>query len=190
MTKRMGLCMIAMAVVGLSLTGCMPKMTLEDLKAWEPERPPELDKLNMLAGEWESTGEARIPGIEEVQKGTSKSSATWECDKYYLVERTEHGMEDLDKMKSIGVWTYDPKSKKYLLWWFESTGETGSGTATYCESTKTWKVKAKGRSPWGNSFTEGTMSMVKDDTMEWTFRVRYGSIFAEPWEFKGTSKRK
>jgi len=190
MTMRRSVGTFALGVAAVALTGCMPKMTMEDLKNTKVELPPELDKLAAFAGKWESTGEVKIGWLDEVLKTTSTSTASWECDGALLVERGEFEMQELGKMSMIAISTYDPKSKKYRSWMFDSFGSCTTGTATYDEPTRTWKMKGKGRGAWGNTFSRGTVTMLDDDTAEWTFTERYGSIFAKPWEFKGTSRRK
>ena len=55
---------------GLLLPGCMPKMTMEDMKQMMPKRPVELDLLNPFVGTWESTGEMKFTGLDEVIQAT------------------------------------------------------------------------------------------------------------------------
>ena len=93
-------------------------------------------------------------------------------------------------MQGIGIWMYDTKSKKYRNWWFSSLGEAGTSTATYDDSTKTWKFNGKSRSGWGTSITRGTATMLDGDTMEWTWTVRCRLGLFKILEMKGTSRRK
>ncbi len=188
MMKRVGTIALAMAVV--AMVGCMPKMTIEEMKAMAPQRPAELDKLEMLIGTWEGTGEATMCVLDEPLKTTSKGTAEWGCDGWCVIERGVFEMGELGSMEGIGIWAYDVKSKKYLSFWMDSMGMTGVGTATYCDKTKTWKMKSKGRSPWGKSFMRGTMSFPDPDTAEWTMTEWDGSQLFKTMELKGTSHRK
>lgn len=190
MTKRNCLSATILAVsIGL-LAGCMPKYTIEELKKMMPERPVELDKLEMFIGDWEFTSEMKMAVLDEVLKGKGTSTTEWTLDKRYIVEHAEYDMGELGKMKGAGLWTYDPKAKKYRTWWFDSHGETGHGTATYCEETKTWKFKARGRSPWGKTIGKGTATFVDDNTVEWTWTQWDGSGLFKTMEMTGTNKRK
>src|SRR3990172_10902653 len=82
------------AVVGLS--GCMREMTMEDFKAMKPQRPAELDRLNMLVGNWSGTGQAEFMGMKEPVQVTGKSNAQWQADGWYLVEQAEYKMGDME----------------------------------------------------------------------------------------------
>jgi hypothetical protein len=190
MTKRIGLCMIVMAVVGLSLTGCMPKMTIEEMKAMMPERPVELDKLNMFAGTWEGTGEATMAGLDQVLKTGGMSKVEWGCDGWCMVEHGKYEMEEFGTMEGIGLWSYDPKAKKYRNFWVDSMGAAGTGESVYCEKTKTWKMKAKSHSSWGTSISRGTMTFPDPNTMEWTWTEYDALGLSKMMEMTGTSKKK
>ena len=39
-------------LVTLTSFGCMPKMSVQDIKNMQPTRPPELDRLDALLGDW------------------------------------------------------------------------------------------------------------------------------------------
>ncbi|MFQ5589764.1 MAG: DUF1579 family protein [Phycisphaerae bacterium] len=173
-----------------ALTGCMPKYTIEQLKEMMPERPIELDKLAMFLGEWEGTSETTLCVLDEPLSGTGSRTMEWTLDKRYLVEHGDYDMGELGKMKGVGLWTYDPKAKKYRIWWFDSQGGTARGTATFCDETKTWKMKVKGRNPWGKSKGKGTVTFVDDDTIEWEWSEWDGSGLFKTAETTGTSKRK
>lgn len=53
MTTRNKLRTATLALACATLTGCMPKMTVEEMKAAMPQRPAELDHLNAFVGQWE-----------------------------------------------------------------------------------------------------------------------------------------
>jgi len=147
----------------------MPKMSLEKIKQSRPERPAALDKLNMLQGEWENAGEFKMMGVDEILKTKGTSQLTWESDGWYLVEHSEFEMGEMGKMKGIGIWTWDPKHEKYLTWWFSDWGDHLSGMVTYNELTHTWTTKARGTGMMGSTVGRGTIKIVDDDTMSWTW---------------------
>lgn len=182
-----------MGLVGMAVVGCAPKMTVEKMKEMKPQRPAELDKLNMLAGKWEASGEAKMMGLDKPLTAKGTSQMAWDCDNWYLVEHSDYEMSELGKMKAIGIWTYDPKAKKYRIWWFDSMGATGRGTATFDEETKTWQMKAKGQSPYGKTAGRGTTKMLDNNTIEWSWEEwpawdLFGMM--KVFDMKGTSKRK
>ena len=193
MTNRTRFLVVPIILAVPALPGCMPTMTIEEMKAMRPERPVELDELAFLEGRWEHTGEAKMAGLDRTLKSSGSSSNSWDNDRWCLLERVDFEMEELGKMKGLNIWTYDTKRRKYRTSWFDSYGATAQGTATYDESSKTWKLKAKGSSDWGTSIARGTMTIVDDNTIDWTWTewmgwdcLRLCPIF----EFKGTSRRK
>ena len=178
------------AVAGLMVTGCMPEMTIEQMKEMRPERPPELDRLNMFAGKWTSTGEAEMAGLDEVHTWTGSSESTWGCDGWCLVEHSTGEMGELGNMAGMGVWTWDAKSKKYRSTWADNWGSTGQGVGKYDEETRTWTIKAKSRGAMGKSIGKGTVTFVDDDTMEWSWTERAGLFgMFKVMEAKGTGER-
>lgn len=173
------------------LTGCMKELTMEDMKAMRPERPVELDRLNMFAGTWSGTGTANIIGMKEPVQISGTSKTSWQADNWYLVEDAEYRMGDMEPMKAIGIWSWDARKRKYRSWFFDSMGGQGVGTARYNEKTQMWSMRAKGSGPMGSTRGKGTWSAT-GDTMTWTW-VEY------PWwdyfglikimEMEGSSKR-
>ena len=190
MTKRTRLFFVLVILATPALPGCMPKMTIEQMKAMMPERPAELDKLNRFVGEWESTGEAEFGGLDRVLKNTGTSHIVWGNDGWCLVEHAEFEMEEFGTMKAIGVWSYDPKSKKYRTSWFDTLGSIGQGTITCDESANTWTMKAKSRGAMGTTTGRGTIMFIDKDTMEWSFTERAFFGLFKVGEYTGTSRRK
>jgi len=52
------------AGVTLGVTGCMPKMTIEQMKQQMPQRPAELDRLDAFVGKWQGEGEAKFAFLD------------------------------------------------------------------------------------------------------------------------------
>ncbi len=169
MNRRLVSSTLLVSLAGVLLTGCMPKMTIEDMKNLKPQRPPELDKLNAFVGRWSGTSQMEMAGIDEVITGSATSEVKWDGDGWFLVDKYQASMGDAGEMNAIGVWTYDPQSKKYRTFWADNTGGTGAGTIRHDEKTGTWKFNAKSRGgPMGRTVGKGPMKFVDDKTMEWT----------------------
>ena len=184
---------ILAGLVTLTAVGCMPELTIEMMKEMQPQRPAELDKLNAWVGEWVSTSEIKIMGLDEVLKGTGKSIIEWDNDRWCMVEHAEYTMGELGSMHALGVWTWDSSSKKFRTFWTGSMGDWGTGTVTSCTCCgKHWSMKARGKSPWGTTIGRGTVKFVDNDTMEWTW-TEWASLdllrLFPMTEMTGTSKR-
>jgi len=173
------------------LVGCQQKpVDLAEMMK-PPPRPPELDRLNLLVGRWENTFEMKMAGSEKPSTGKGTSTASWEADKWLLVERFDVTMEG-DKVSGLGLWTWDPRAKAYRVSWYDSAGNTTSGKATYDDKNRTWQWRAKGYiAKTGQTTTsEGTMRFVDDNTMEWSGTDWDSWRLRKLMEGKGTSRRK
>ena len=180
---------ISTMALGVMLTGCMPKMTLEEMKEMMPQRPVELDKLKQFEGTWESTNVMTFSMLDEPLTGTGTSTMTWENDGWNLLERGTYTSE-MGTMHGMGVWSWDAKAKKYRITWFDSMGSIGGGTSKFNEKTNTWHMKAKSSSSFGDSVGEGTMKFTDPDTMEWTWAEWDSLKLMKIMDMKGTAKRK
>lgn len=180
----------ATAAIGL-LTGCESKnggMSMEDMMK-APPRAPELDKLQAFVGKWEDHGEGTAMG--HAMKFSGTATMNWEVDGRALVGRGEGTMGDM-KMQTLEIWTWDPKAKKFMTMMMENSGEMSHGTATYDEPTRTWKMKSKGRNmnTGDTSVGEGTIKMIDNNTMEWTFTDWDGWKMKKMFEGHGRSERR
>ena len=155
-----------------------------------PKRTAEFDHLDMFVGEWETTGEIKMIGVDEPFKITGTSSAKWECDKRLVVDRAEYDMGPLGSMTGVTVWGFEPKSGKFRMWWFDSFSESATGRASYDEKTRTWSMKTKGKNAWCNIVNKGTIRQVDNDTLEWTWTQWDAWHIWKISEMKGTSRRK
>lgn len=190
-------CLFFMAAAFWGVAGCKSTqqcpMPMGDMKV---ERPSELDALNAFSGEWTGTSTMKMGGSDEAITGSGTSSVKWDLDNMVLVEKGTYTMgegEDKETMSMMGIWTWDPKVKKYRSYWFDSMGGVGVGTSTYDASTKTWNMKAKGFNPMtgGNTVGEGTMTFTGPDAMtftwnEWSSAWKTQKIM----EISGSSRRK
>lgn len=186
--RRTGLAVVALGFAAL-VTGCMPKMTIEDLKAMKPQRPAELDKLNVFTGKWQATGEAKLSGLDQVLKSSGTSQGQWEGDGWYLVNHNTVHMDELGDMSAIETWTYDVHSDKYRSTWVDSMGSVGTGVAWLDDDTNTWHVKATSHGPMGKSTMKGKARVVDDNTIEWEWaEYTFFGLF-KTMEMKGTSRK-
>lgn len=191
MTRKSFLLAIVGAGYCISLTGCMPKMSAEDLKNMRPQRPAALDQLNKMIGSWETTAEIKVAGMDETMKGSGTSTSSWEGDGWIMVERGQFDMGDMGKMHGMATWTWDDRAKVYRTFWADNMGETDVGTARFNEKTSTWHMKSSGSGPMGKSRASGTARLVNDKTMEWTWVERVGPFgMFKAMEMKGTSRKK
>jgi len=181
---------LMLAPLSAILPGCAPKITMEDLKAMTPQRPPELAMLKQFEGNWEGTSEMRITGLDEVLKGKGSSKMSWAADGWYMIENAQYDMGELGTMHGIGIWGYNPNTKKFDMHWFDSHGMHHTGSSTYDASTKTWRMSGGSSGPWGNTVGEGTMTFTDDNTMEWTYQEWDSWKLNKFAEMKGTAKRK
>ena len=190
MTKRILSCALLVTCGSILLTGCMPKMTIDDLKQMRPQRPAELEQLNDFVGKWESTGEATMAGLDEVLKSSGTSEAKWAGDGWYLIEQGTFHMDELGDMQGMAIYTYDAKAKKYRTTWVDSYGTLGVGTGRYDEKTKTWHMKSTNHTPFGKTKMTSEARWVDDDTMDWTMTEYMMGGLIKTMEMKGTAKRK
>jgi hypothetical protein len=189
MIMRKALSATAVAVVCIGLTGCMPKMTIEQMKADMPVKPAELKMLDAFVGKWQGTGEADFSGLDQMLKTTGESEVTWEGDGWYLVERGTYHMEELGDTQGIGIWTYDTKAKKFRTVWVDTMGGAGHGTARHDKETGTWHMKMTNHTPWGKTTAKGTVKFTDPNTMEWTYKEYAMAGLMKTMEMTGTSKR-
>lgn len=170
------------------LSGCMPKMTIEQMKAEMPKRPAELDRLNAFVGTWDFEGTATMAMLDEPLKSSGWATTEWDGDNWYLVSRGVYSLEGLGEMKAIETWTYDAHSKKYRSTWTDSMGAVGTGQSWYDEKNGTWHMRATSHGAYGKTTMKGSVKLIDDNTMEWTWTEYMGLM--KTMEMTGTSKRR
>jgi hypothetical protein len=168
-------------VTGLAtivFSGCMPQMTIEDMKSSMPRRPPELDKLNAFVGQWKVAGEATMAGLDRPLGFSGTNEANWEGDASYLVARGVTDMADLGETHGMAAWTYDVGSSKFRGISVSSTGEIGTATARHNEQTDTWHMRAVSHGAGGKMLWKGRVRFIDRNTKEehWTGYAMGGLI--------------
>jgi len=183
---------LALVVVWLGMTtACStPPMSLDAMKAMMPVRPPELDTLQMLVGDWTTEGQVQFIGMDEPMTTTGTSSAAWACDKRFLIDRSEYDMGPLGPMKGVSVWGWDPQRRRFVFWWFDGFGESASGTARFDESAKMWHISTRGQSTRCSVKNKGTIRMLDENTLEWTWAQWSAWGFPKYADMKGVSRRR
>ncbi len=190
--KRESLIVLKIGLVSMFplLNGCLQRnFDLEKVKEMIPEPSPELEKLNMLVGNWETSGRVKMLGLQEplITKGTSE--AIWECDGRFLTDRSHFELGELGPMSGMSIWTWDTKHRKYRMWWFDGFGETAKGFATFDEASQTWHIKTRGRNGWCSVISKGTIHRVDENTLAWTWKQWDGWHLFKIGDMSGTSTR-
>ena len=80
MFRRSATRVLFVSCASVILTGCMPKMTIEEMRAMTPQRPAELATLNAFVGTWDMEGEAKMAMLDEPIKSSGTSVMNWEGD--------------------------------------------------------------------------------------------------------------
>jgi hypothetical protein len=114
------------------------------LRAQQPStKPKELDILGQYVGHWTSDVTNK-PAIWD-QNGTkyrTVNQAELILDGWFLQHiEVNHVVGDPSKVtKSLFLWTYEPVSRKYEAWTFQSTGNVASSTGTWEATNKTFTL--------------------------------------------------
>lgn len=175
----------------VTMTACSaPPMSFEAMKAMMLPRSPELDALEMLAGDWTTEGQVQFIGMDEPITTTGTSSAAWACDKRFLIDRSEYDMGPLGPMTGVSIWGWDPQRKHFVFWWFDGFGERATGTARYDKNAKVWHIITRGQSTRCNVKSKGTIKMIDANTLEWTWEQWSAWGFLKYADMKGVSRRK
>lgn len=162
-----------------------------------PTKPKELDVLNQYVGHWTSDVNNK-PAVwdENGTKFRCLNQIEFILDGWFLQHiEVYHVVGDPDKVtKSLILWTYDPKSSKYVAWSFHSTGIRASSTGNWNSTSKTFTLTSVEPPPnttgkmaeqfvdaatiKGNfKFIEGGGTVLMD--MEWT-RNRQAGVAGQP----------
>lgn len=146
--------------------GCIPHITIEDMRSGMPHRPPELDKLDTFVGQWEVAGEVTMAGLDRPLGFSGANEANWEGDARYLVARGVTDMQDLGETHGMAAWTYDVGSRKFHGVSVSGTGEIGTATARYDEQADTWHMRAVSHGAGGKMLWKGRVRFIDPDTKE------------------------
>ena len=179
-------------VTGIAMlsTACLPRMTIDEIRAMQPPRPVELDRLEILLGDWVNEGEVSVAVLAEPMRSGGTNHAEWSLDRRTVVGHADLDMGPLGKMTGMSIWSWDPLIKKYRMKWFDSIGETLEAVITYNEATQIWHMKGKGQKFGIKTSGRGTMRRIDDDTLEWTWKEYDAFGIIQLAHMKGISRRK
>lgn len=156
----------------LIMAFCFVAFPLAPVSAAEPALP-ELKPLDRFVGSW--TGSVEGTDI------TSESETEWILGGRFLQQKysTSAGEEGMI------LRTYDPNTKKYAQWMFDSNGGVVQQTGTWDAETNTLTVEGQA----GGVLVVTKAHFPKPDTEEWSISVqdRDGKVLRE---FKGKNVRK
>jgi hypothetical protein len=104
-----------------------------------PPKPPELEILRQHAGGWTSDGTVKVAAWNSVErKFEATNHGEFVLNGWYLRDiEINRDAEDPNRLsKSLFYSNYDPVSKKYVTWAFQSSGNIGKVTGTYDPTAK------------------------------------------------------
>ncbi len=104
------------------------------------EKPKELDILGQYVGDWTSDVTSKPAVWTPAEKRFRTSNhVEFVLDGWFLQHiEVNHVVGNPSKVtKSLFLWTFNPKTKKYVGWSFQSSGIIGKATGTWDAATKT-----------------------------------------------------
>ncbi len=178
---------IASIVVFLA-PGCVaPRVDFGEIQ--RPPRSPKLDAYNIFVGSW--TWEAEMLNADGADR-TWNGTAEWH---WTLDKRTLQGVmsakSERTGFEAAGVWSWHPKSKKYIWGMFNNWGYPQAGTARYDADAKRWQMNYRSVGLDGTtSYGWYRMTVVDNDTLDWSVKEWADPLHLIPkMEMKGTYKR-
>jgi hypothetical protein len=171
MTRRISL-LACLCCCWIGLMGCSEKKKMQmDASAMQPPpRPAELDLMNPWVGRWASTGEAKMPDGQPMNS-TGTSEIAWDLDNRFLVEKSTESMGNMGTVKSVIVFSYNPREKEYEVDYYDSMGSHGEADMHYDASTGAWHMvgEPEYNPMWGKK-TVFDMTMTMPDTNTLQFK--------------------
>lgn len=178
----------ATAITLFALVGCQKPDLSEMMK--DPERPEQLNQLNMFVGEWTSTARSEMPDSDEVLNSRGRNTIEWAADDRVLVERWESTMDSGESISGVSIWTWDETAGHYRLWDFDSHGSVSTGKATWDDETGTWNVTMDARNlVTGDTYRMAGTMTARTGEMDWSWSL-LGPFGGKMFTFTGTSERR
>lgn len=180
---------VIVPIAALAATGCAASK-VDFAQIQRPPRAPELDAYNVFVGSWDWQAEMlNADGPDKNWSGTAEW--TWTLDNRTL-NGTMSAKSQNTKFETAGVWSWHPRSKKYIWWMFNNWGYPQEGTATYDAAAKHWRMNYRSVGLDGTkSYGRYEMTVVDDNTLDWR-----SDEWADPlhmvkkMEMTGTYKRR
>ena len=165
MNTRRKLVVLAMPAAALLLAGCgAPKVDFSTIE--RPPRAAELEAYDVFVGSWD--WEAEMLNAAEADKTwTGKADWKWALDKRCLCG-TMSAKSAGAEFEAGGIWSWHPKTKKYIWWMFNNWGYPQEGTACYDEDSKCWTMDYTSVGLDGTaSYGQYQMKVVCNDLLDW-----------------------
>ncbi len=165
MNAKSNIVLLAVVVGGAALAGCAPR-NVDFTRIKRPPRAEQLDAYDIFVGSWD--WEAEMLNAEGPnKKWTGKASWRWTLDKRCLHGQLS-GESGETRYESAGIWSWHPKSRKYIWWMFNDWGYPQQGSASYNAKTRVWIMPYESIGLDGTTSYGRYMMKVKDnDTLEW-----------------------
>ncbi len=175
-------------MVALLLQGCAASK-IDFAKIQRPARAAELDAYNAFVGTW--TWEAEMTNAEDPdEKWTGTAEWHWTLDNRTL-EGSLSARSQRAEFDAAGVWSWNPKSKKYIWWMFNNWGYPQQGTAAYDGAAKSWRMNYRSIGLDGTtSYGCYELTVVDNDTIDWCVQEWADMLhLVKKMEMKGVYKR-
>lgn len=184
--QRVGLAVLGALVIGLC--GC-EQPSLSEMMT-RPERPAALDKLDVFVGKWNGEMTFMTPDGSEKMSSTGMTENRWMADGRIMMEEGEYRLENGEKMNSIAIYLYEPKTDKFRYWWFTDWNMVSEGHMHKDASGK-WVMKAKSMDLGSGDkwMSKGSAEMVGSNVMKWEGAEYFGLIPMKMMEMTGESRR-
>lgn len=175
-------------VLLLVLTGCtVQRVNFADFA--RPSRAAELEAFETFVGKW--TWDAVMLNATDTDKAwTGTAEWKWILDKRGLAGQIS-GKSANTEFDAQGIWSWHPRSHKYVWRMFNNWGYPQEGNATYDATTQTWNMKYVGIGLDGTrSYGRHRMTVVDSKTLEWdVIEWADPAHLVVKMEMRGTYKR-
>ena len=130
------------------------------------DRPAELKVLERMIGTWDDVS-IQKPAVWTQKSGrvTAKITRQWILDGRLIMDRSILS----DGTENLALFGFDPQSKVYGLWWFNSEGHHNVATGSWNDKSQTISYVTK-----------------LDDGKTWRSSLRFANRNHEVWDFKVT----
>lgn len=129
------------------------------------DRPAELEVLDAFVGTWDAATVARPAEWTPVEmRMTSVVTREWILNKRFILDNSVHA----DGQESLALFGYNPQTREYRTWWFNSEGHRNLSHGRWHSGEQTFSFEAqleRGR------VSRSTIRLLAPDKHEWNFKV-------------------
>lgn len=145
-------------------------------------KPPELQVLERLVGEWNSESVSRVAEWTPVEaRTTGVLTREWMLNGFFVQERAMQSDTD-----ALVIFTYDSSKRSYRYWQFNGKGHAFETSGQWDEASKTLNCTAD----LDNGLTNtSSIQFIDNDTHTWKaiVRDRQGKVY---FDGEGTCRRR